>query len=183
MTGTDLEDSSGEHDDRSDVPPAVRSALVQVASDALGTFDAVEVPASLRAVHRFAPRRRATAGAGPLWTALVHEDRFRSSVARVWAQANPELAARVTEPDASPSVPAATGAWLLGSPGWRGLVPPDAPPKDDVDGQRLRAGLVRAQADADQPRADLSIATEDARAAREHLAALQRELPPLPSDP
>lgn len=182
MTGTDLEDAPSEPDDRSDVPPAVRSALVQLASDALGTFETLEVPASLRAVHRFAPRRRATSGAGPLWTALVHEDRFRSSVARVWAQANPDLAAQVNEAAAGRSVQAATGAWLLGSPEWRSLVPPDVTPKEDADGHQLKAGLVRAQAEADQLRADVSVATEDARAAREQLAALQRELRRLRSD-
>ena len=74
MTGSDLEGAmtasddrpDDRPDDRSDVPPAVRSALVQAASDALGTFEPVEVPASLRAGHRCAPRRRAAAGAGPL---------------------------------------------------------------------------------------------------------------------
>ena len=139
MTGTDLEDATGAPDDRSDVPPAVRSALVQAASDALGTFEAIEVPSSLRSVHRFAPRRRASAGAGPLWTALVQEDGFRSSVARVWAQANPELAAQVVDAEPEPSAQAAAGAWLLGVPSWRSLVPPDATAPDDAEVAQLRA--------------------------------------------
>jgi hypothetical protein len=56
-------------DDAVAVPTALRTALVQVAADVLGATEPVEVPPSLRAVHRFAPRRRATAGAGPLWSA------------------------------------------------------------------------------------------------------------------
>ena len=101
----------------------MRAQLVQAASDALGTFEPVEVPASLRAVRRFAPRRRASAGAGPIWTALVHEDGFRSGVARVWSLANPELAAQVVdgEPDA---VSAGRGRWV--APGDDQLASPRA---------------------------------------------------------
>src|SRR3954447_16740933 len=137
MTGTDLEDAAGAPDDRSDVPPTVRSALVQAASDALGSFETVDVPPSLRSVHRFAPRRRASAGAAPLWAALVQEDGFRSSVARVWAQANPELAAQVVDAEPDPSTQAAAGAWLLRVPTWRTLIPADGTFRDDAEVAQL----------------------------------------------
>jgi len=182
MTGTDLEDATSVPDDRADVPATVRSALVQAASDALGTFEAIEVPSSLRSVHRFAPRRRASAGAGPLWTALVQEEGFRSSVARVWAQANPELAAQVVDAEPEPSPRAAAGAWLLGVSSWRSLVPPDATAPPDTELAQLRTGLARAQADAERLRAELTTATQEARSAQEQLAALQRELRRLRSD-
>lgn len=181
MTGTDLEDAAGAPADRSDVPPTVRSALVQAASDALGTFEPVEVPASLRAVHRFAPRRRASAGAGPLWTALQQEDVFRKGVARVWAQANPALAAQVVDEHPEPSPQAAAGAWLLGVPGWRSLVPPEASGAD-AELPQLRASLAKAQAETERVRADLATATQDGRAAQEQLTSLQRELRRLRSD-
>ncbi|WP_426592241.1 NYN domain-containing protein [Cellulomonas sp. McL0617] len=180
MAGTDLEDASSAPDDRSDVPSSVRAVLVQVASEALGGFEAVEVPSSLRAVSRFAPRRRASAGAGPFWTALQQDDGFRSGVARVWAQTNPELAALVVDGDPTPSAQAAAGAWLLGA-SWRRLVPSEAVVRDD-DAAQLRASLARAQADAERLRADLATATDDARGAREELGGLQRELRRLRSD-
>ncbi|WP_034621776.1 NYN domain-containing protein [Cellulomonas sp. URHE0023] len=182
MTGTDREDAAIVPDDRADVPPAVRSVLVQAASDALGTFETVEVPSSLRSVHRFAPRRRASAGAGPLWNALVQEDGFRSSVARVWAQTNPELAADVVDAEPEPSVQAAAGAWLLGVTAWRTLVPLATASPDDGEVGRLRASVVRSQADMEHLRAELAVATQEARAAQEQLTALQRELRRLRSD-
>ena len=83
-------------DDRSDVPPAVRSALVQAASDALGTSSR----SRSRVAACGAPVRAASARVGgrrTLWAALDQEDGFRSSVARVWAQASPDLAAQVVD--------------------------------------------------------------------------------------
>ncbi|MBO3084171.1 NYN domain-containing protein [Cellulomonas fengjieae] len=167
-------------EDAGAVPTAVKAALVQLAADVLGAAEPTEVPPALRAVHRFAPRRRASAGAGPLWAAL-QDDAFRARVARVWAQTNPELAAGVA-PDspepAAPSVGAATGAWLLGNPGWRDLLP--VPVVDD--GGQARARLERAQADAERLRSDAATAREEARSAQEELTALQRELRRLRSD-
>ncbi|WP_456824244.1 NYN domain-containing protein [Cellulomonas sp. P5_E12] len=166
-----------------DVPTPLRAALVQVAADALGAAEAAEVPASLRAVHRFAPRRRATAGAGPLWAAL-QDDAFRARVARVWAQANPELAAEVG-PDmqgpADASLAAAVGAWLLRSSRWRELLPPQEAAADP-DAAQLRARLERTQAEVERSRADAAAAREEARAAQDQLGALQRELRRLRSD-
>ena len=170
-------------DEAVDVPAPLRVALVQAAADALGAAEPAEVPVSLRAVHRFAPRRRATAGAGPLWAAL-QDDAFRARVARVWAQANPELAAEVA-PDGSrrpePSVAAAAGAWLQGSSRWPELLPPREAVADPDAGQ-LRARLDRAQAEVERSRADAAAARDDARAAQDQLAALQRELRRLRSD-
>ncbi len=166
-----------------DVPPPLRSALVQVAADVLGATDALEVPPSLRAVHRFAPRRRASAGAAPLWVAL-QEDVFRARVARVWSQENPELAAAVVADRADapdPSLNAAAGAWLLGSPRWSALVPPtDA--ADRRGPAQAQARLERALTDLDRLRSDAASAREEARVAQDELAALQRELRRLRSD-
>ncbi|KQS97063.1 NYN domain-containing protein [Cellulomonas sp. Leaf395] len=174
------EDGTG--DDAEQVPVALRSALVQVAADVLGATEPLEVPPSLRAVHKFAPRRRATAGAGPLWAAL-QDEAFRARVARVWAQANPELAASVAadarEP-AQPSLRAAVGAWLLGTTTWRDLLPPDDVPADG--GAQVQARLDRAQVELERLRADAAAARDEARAAQDQLGALQRELRRLRSD-
>ncbi|GAA3820289.1 NYN domain-containing protein [Cellulomonas soli] len=80
-----------------DVPAPLRTALVQVAAEVLGTLEPAEVPATLRQVRQFAPRRRAGAGAGPLWAAL-QEPAFRARVVRVWTQGHRELAAAVAPP-------------------------------------------------------------------------------------
>lgn len=172
----------GTGDEAEEVPAGLRSALVQVAADVLGAAEPVDVPPSLRAVHRFAPRRRATAGAGPLWQAL-QDDPFRARVARVWAQSHPELAASVadtTEP-VPPSLQAAVGGWLLGTARWRDLLPPD-----EVDGvagvAQVQARLERAQSEAERLRSDAAAAREEARAAQDQLGALQRELRRLRSD-
>lgn len=173
----------GTGDDAVDVPAPLRTALVAVAADALGAAEPAEVPPSLRAVHRFAPRRRASAGAGPLWAAL-QDDSFRARVARVWAQANPDLAADVG-PDSQklpePSLSAAVGAWLLKAPGWREMLPP-VEVATDADAAQSRARLERAQVEADRLRADVAAARDDARSAQEQLGALQRELRRLRSD-
>lgn len=170
-------------DDVAEVPVALRSALVQAAADVLGAAETVDVPQSLRAVHKFAPRRRATAGAGPLWLAL-QDDAFRAKVARVWAQSNPELAGSLAadaEVAVPPSVRAAVGAWLLGTASWRELLPA----QEDGEGggsAQVQARLERSRAESERLRADAAAARDEARAAQEQLAALQRELRRLRSD-
>ena len=54
---------------------------MRVAADVLGQTDPVEVPPALQSVRRFAPHRRASAGAVPLWTALCEDPAFRARVA------------------------------------------------------------------------------------------------------
>jgi hypothetical protein len=78
-----------------ELPADVRGAILRTAAEVLGSLEPAEVPVALRQVHRFAPRRRATAGALPLWTTLTIDDGFRGRVARVWSQARPGLADRV----------------------------------------------------------------------------------------
>ncbi|GEA89126.1 NYN domain-containing protein [Cellulomonas cellasea] len=77
------------------VPDAVRAVLVRLAAEVLSTVEPADVPATLRQVQRFAPRRRASAGALPLWSALEGDAAFRARVARVWAGARPDVAARL----------------------------------------------------------------------------------------
>ncbi len=68
------------------VPPAVRALLVEAAADVLGSLDPVLVPVALQRVKAFAPRRRASAGAAPLWRALVDDAGFRHAVAAAWSR-------------------------------------------------------------------------------------------------
>lgn len=94
------------------VPAAVRTAVLLLAADVLGALDGAAVPVPLRAVRRFAPRRRADAGAGPLWAAVEQDDGFRAKVARAWSQAHPAAAATLLAPDApdAPDAPNASDA-------------------------------------------------------------------------
>ena len=179
-----------------DVPAALRVALVRAAADVLGTMEATEVPASLRAVARFAPRKRATAGAGPLWLAL-REDQFRARVAREWVTTHDDVNG-AHEPGDEPSgttgpgevehresgrrgdpLDLAVGAWLRGSEEWRSLVP-DPPPEPVAPRQDDR--LSRATAEVAAARARATAAEADAEAARADLAASQREMRRLRSD-
>ncbi|QHT55978.1 hypothetical protein GXP71_07745 [Cellulomonas sp. H30R-01] len=187
-----------------EVPADVRAALVQVAAEVLGALDGPDVPTTLRAVRQFAPRRRASAGAGPLWLAL-QDDGFRARVARAWATDHPDLARALaggTGTDAaddtddtddtddgagaagavgaSPGTSAAVGAWLLGHD-WRSFLPTtDARPSQEV--ARLTERLGRSEAEVERLRDDLTGARREAADARDALAALQRELRRLRSD-
>lgn len=134
------------------VPTAVRALLVEAAADVLGTLDPVLVPVALQRVKAFAPRRRASAGAAPLWRALVDDAGFRHAVAAAWsrehgsatgATSDPSVpddqgppddltpaprAEAVAEPgDDGPAAPAlvrerAAGAFLLRPDGWEAAV-------------------------------------------------------------
>ena len=51
-------------------PEAVRAKVAELASVAVGHMPVTDLPPPVRAVSRFAPSKRARAGAGPLLTAL-----------------------------------------------------------------------------------------------------------------
>lgn len=159
------------------VPAPLRAAVLRLAADVLGEVEEPQVPASLRAVRRFAPRRRAAAGAGPLWAALQEDDAFRARVTRVWALGDPATAQRLAgdEPP-SPSWAAAAGAWLQGQD-WSVLVPAADAAEPDDD-----RALESSRRQVEDLRAALGVAREGERLAREELAGLQRELRRLRSD-
>jgi len=170
------------------VPHAVRAALVTFAADVLGAMEPRDVPAGLRSVRQFAPRRRASAGAGPLWAALT-EDGFRAKVAGAWTKAHPELAERLaSSADEAPELGdddlllAASGAWLLRLPAWPDLAARATPAAVELPAPAPDRRLVRFQSEVDRLRAELGVARESERAARDELAGLQRELRRLRSD-
>ncbi|WP_282945019.1 NYN domain-containing protein [Cellulomonas endometrii] len=174
------------------VPAAVRAAASALAAEVLGALEPAAVPASLAAVRRFAPRRRATSGAGPLWAALEQDDAFRARVARAWSHAHPAQAAELLADAAAvatdapavatdapavatdgPAVPAdgsaadrlarAVGAVLLRPEGWPDLLPPaDAGP---APASEADAPTASHPAEADRVAARLA-ARLDAESAR-----------------
>src|SRR6478609_5095275 len=156
------------------VPEAVRAAVLPLAAEVLGALDPVAVPASLAAVRRFAPRRRVTSGAGPLWLAVERDDAFRARVARAWSHAHPDLAADLLADPPGPGAPEdrldlAVGAALLRPDGWAARLsaletPPagaDAPAQPDADPAH-RAH--RAEAELRRLAARLTAETEPAEA-------------------
>lgn len=194
----DVSDGQG-----ADLPGLVRAALVRTAAEVLGQMDSKDVPVALRQVQRFAPRRRPSAGAAPLWHALRHDDAFRGRVARVWSHARPELAdaiaaGRADEPadgegPAADPAQVAIGAWLLRPDGWESIVrgaaaevadddgeAPDRPVQAVLDAVARRAE--RAEQEAARLSASLGAARLEASAAQDEAAALRREQRRLRSD-
>lgn len=185
------------------VPTAVRATVVRLAAEVLGTLDPAAVPGSLAAVRRFAPRRRATAGAGPLWLAVEQDDGFRARVARAWSQAHPALAADLlgtaapegADPEPGDPLTIAVGSVLLHPEGWRsrvaeaaagasGTVPDAAPGGEDALGRDHAPGRDRAPGEdhAHRLAARLAAEVDRAEAAEAELAALRKDLRRLRSD-
>ncbi|MFL6238022.1 MAG: NYN domain-containing protein [Actinomycetes bacterium] len=105
------------------LPEAVRSRVVAITAECLGTLSPEEVPGPLRAVTRFTPKRRAKATM-PIATALT-DDKFRAVVAGYARQREPDLAAALdagAPPAAADPVELAALGWLLRSGGWEELV-------------------------------------------------------------
>ncbi|MDN3353204.1 NYN domain-containing protein [Actinomadura sp. DC4] len=103
------------------LPEAVRQRVVETAADVVGTLRADEVPAPLRRVARFEPRRRARLAAMPIAAQLEKDDEFRERVAESVRESQPELAAALesgTVPAAADPVNVAALAYLIRPPGW-----------------------------------------------------------------
>jgi predicted RNA-binding protein with PIN domain len=108
----------------SPLPEAVRTRVVAIAADCLGTLPPEEVPGPLRAVARFTPRRRAKATT-PIATHLSADEKFRAVVGAHARLRHPDLAAALDAgepPAAAEPVEVAAIAWLLQSQGWEALV-------------------------------------------------------------
>jgi predicted RNA-binding protein with PIN domain len=70
-------------------PEAVRAKVAELASVAVGHMPVTDLPPPVRAVSRFAPSKRARAGAGPLLTALGSAEGFAASVVGWWTEEQP----------------------------------------------------------------------------------------------
>jgi predicted RNA-binding protein with PIN domain len=95
--------------------------VVDLAADVVGALPAEEVPAPLRRVARFEPRRRARLAATPIAARLENDEAFRARVAEAAREGQPELAAALdsgTLPAAADPVNVAALAYLIRPPGW-----------------------------------------------------------------
>jgi predicted RNA-binding protein with PIN domain len=168
---------------------AARRRLVELAADVVARLPAEQVPASLRAVARFTPAKRARLGGTALAAALDADEQFRTAVADVVAEATPQLVELIRSgapTAASDPVDTAVVAYLLRPPGWTDLVRTAA---DRARAERNGAGAVRGEAaklrtELVQTHAELARARADlrTRAARQRdeqtssLAAAATEL-------
>jgi predicted RNA-binding protein with PIN domain len=103
------------------LPEAVRQRVVEIAAEVVGALRTDEIPAPLRRVARFEPRRRAKLAATPIATQLEKDDEFRERVAEAVRESQPELAAALdsgTVPAAADPVNVAALAYLIRPPGW-----------------------------------------------------------------
>jgi len=155
-----------------------RRRVLTVAADVLGALPESDVPVALQRVRRFAPGRRASAGAGPLAAAVERDPGFRSRVAAGLRADQPELVAAVeggSVPAAADPDDVAVIAYLARPTGWQQLVGRTEPAVPDDGGrvERLVAELEKARADVRQARAQAVGATASLT---EELAAARREL-------
>ncbi len=164
------------------LPGPVRDRVLALAAARLSALSPEEVPASLRAVARFTPAKRARLGAGPLAAALAADPVFRQHVA---AGLPPDLAALRSDPppDADPE-DLAVVAWLARPAGWQAVVEQAA----EVVAERSRAAAGSATLDAVQrlteqleavratARADTDRLRAEVQVARDETTALRRKI-------
>ncbi len=162
------------------LPPAVRQRVVAWAADALGRLPADQVPTPLRAVSRFAPARRAKAGASALAATLESDPAFRQRVAASVRQAVPELVGALdagTAPAAADPVDVAAVAYLVRPDGWAAVL---AAAGQDLDDAGRAAELTALEADRARLAQELAAARADATraaaAAQEQADRLKAEL-------
>ena len=119
-----------------ELPPIVRTRVIALADEALVAMDEDDVPASLRAIRRFTPVKRARLGAPTIGAALESDPAFRAAVQARVRTGLPDLASAVeagTEVPAVPAADVAAVAYVLDAPGWRARVEALRPAeRDDI---------------------------------------------------
>ena len=162
-----------------ELPFAVRARVIALADETLAALAEADVPASLRAVRRFTPAKRARLGAASLGAALETEASFREAVAARVREGLPSLATALDDGTPVPgvaAVDAAAVAYLLDSADWRARV--DALQTSEPETGAAGPGRVdgdrtgRRHAKAEAARSD---AREEAARLREEAVALRRD--------
>ncbi|MDS1268697.1 NYN domain-containing protein [Lipingzhangella sp. LS1_29] len=119
--------SSGEDPDGLGRPlaPAVRERVVDHASATLQALPQAEIPAALRQVARFEPKRRARLAGGQIAAQLEKDPVFRAAVTQQLSEEFPEVVAALREgttPAAADPVTVAAVAYLVRGPDWVEIV-------------------------------------------------------------
>ncbi|RBQ20240.1 RNA-binding protein [Spongiactinospora rosea] len=169
------------------LPEQVRVHVVDLAAQVLGTIPGPAVPAPLRGIAKFEPRKRARLGGAAIAAQLETDKEFREVVAETLAAGWPELVSSLAEgtvPPAADPVLVAAAAYLTRPPGWPDMV------------ESARADLARSAAAAEGSAHEQTIARlreqlagqkaaakeeidrvrEQLRSARAEIADLRRKL-------
>jgi predicted RNA-binding protein with PIN domain len=175
-------------DDVALVEPA-RVQVVTIAADVLGRLPADEVPASLRAIARFAPAKRQRLGGVALAASLDADEVFRAKVADVVADTSPDLTAAIragTSTAAADPVDIAVVAYLTRPHGWQDVLAAAnrrwaaersavAGQKDEIDRLRRELTDLRSQRKGEPARLREAVTATAAETERE-LADLRKAL-------
>ncbi|MET9343567.1 NYN domain-containing protein [Nonomuraea sp. NPDC004354] len=103
----------------------MRLNVVDLAAQLLGAMPPTSVPAPLRGIAKFDPRKRAKLGGAPIAAQLENDKTFREAVAESIEKGWPELVASLAEghvPPAADPVLVAAAAYLTRPPGWADMV-------------------------------------------------------------
>src|SRR4051794_29987883 len=71
-------------------PEPVRTRVAELAAEAVGHLPMTDLPPPVRVVARFAPAKRARAGAGPLLAAVGSVEGFADQVVGWWCEERPQ---------------------------------------------------------------------------------------------
>jgi predicted RNA-binding protein with PIN domain len=150
------------------LPDSVRTRLISLAAEALGSMSAEELPPTLRPVARFAAGQRAKRGGTAIASALESHPAFRTRVLAAADKAYPGLVEMLragNPPHTADLEELALVAYLLRSDGWQEVVDAaNAPARDN-------AASARAEAAAERLREQLETVRAEARASREKYKA------------
>ncbi|TQN32019.1 putative RNA-binding protein with PIN domain [Haloactinospora alba] len=155
------------------LPERVRSRVVEYGSDVLGSLPSSEVPAALRRVAKFEPRRRARLAGPQIAAQLESDSSFRSRVAQQVERFWPELVTRLREgevPPAADPVAVAAAAYVVRPRGWAAVV-------ERVHDELERQESAKEAAEAEDTIADLRRQLEESKTQhREETNRLRGEL-------
>lgn len=169
------------------LPEQVRQHVVELAAQILGSMPPALIPAPLRGIARFDPRKRAKLGGTPIAAQLEADKEFREAVAEALTAGWPELVASLAEgnvPPAAEPVLVAAAAYLTRPPGWPEMIemareelerssPAARDSTHEETAKRLREQLAAQKAAA---REDLDRLREQLKAARAENSDLRRKL-------
>lgn len=169
------------------LPEQVRLHVVDLAAQLLGSMPSSAVPAPLRGIARFDPRKRARLGGALIAAQLETDKEFREIVAEAITEGWPELVQSLAEgvvPPAADPVVVAAAAYLTRPPGWPEMVElareelersadtaQESAHEEVV--RRLRDQLAAQKA---QAKSDIERLREQLKAARAENADLRRKL-------
>ncbi|HEY7485946.1 MAG TPA: NYN domain-containing protein [Streptosporangiaceae bacterium] len=177
------------HEERLDrpLPEAVRQHVVEAAAELIGSLPPDEVPAPLRRIAKFEPRKRARRAATPIAAQLESDEAFRARVVESIREAHPDLVAAIEAGQplaAADPVQVAAIAYLVRPAGWtayveaaRGELERSAAAADEAATAREFARLREQVAAARSARAEeIDKLRTELRDARAEIAELRRKL-------